>query len=141
MPTSCKRKYDLSGRPILGVEYDTKNPIVITNGSTSDTNGNHCTARGWITRDNFLPHMQRTTLKFRMSTVKVLSDSAQVLPFALEELGCEPTSLNPYACIWEYPDNCVLSVLRTEEVNMEKKGTKFYIIGELDSTTKICIRS
>ena len=35
----------------LGVEYDTKNPIVIRDGSTSDTNGNHCTARGWITRD------------------------------------------------------------------------------------------
>ena len=39
----------------LGVEYDTKNPIVITDGSTSDDNRNHCTARGWITRDTFLP--------------------------------------------------------------------------------------
>ena len=75
----------------LEVEYDTKNPIVFTDGSTSDTNRNHCTARGWITRDTFLPHMQRTTLKVRMSTGKVLSDSAQVLPSALEELGCETT--------------------------------------------------
>ena len=55
----------------LGVEYDTKNPIVITDGSTIDTNRNHCTACGWITRDTFLPHMQRTTLKVRMSTGKV----------------------------------------------------------------------
>ena len=52
----------------LGVEYDTKNPIVITDGSTSDDNRNHCTARCWITRDTFLRHMQRTTLKVTMST-------------------------------------------------------------------------
>ena len=78
-----------------GVEYDAKNPIVITDGSTSDTNRNHCTARGWITRDTFLPHMQLLTLKIRMSTRKVSSDSAKVLPCALEELGCETTSLAP----------------------------------------------
>ena len=49
-----------------------------------------------------------------MSTRKVLSDPAQVLPCALEELGCETTSLDPYAHIWDYRDNCVVSVLRTE---------------------------
>ena len=49
------------------VEYDTKDPI---DGSTSDSNRNHCNVRGWITRDTFLPHMQRTTLKVRMSTGK-----------------------------------------------------------------------
>ena len=80
--------------------------------------------------------MQRTTLKVRISTRKVLSHSAQVLLFALEELGCETTSLDPYAYIWDYPDNCVLSVLRTEEVNMVKQGTKYYIIIGPDSTTK-----
>ena len=72
----------------LGVEYDTKNPIVITDSSTSDDKRNHCTSGGWITPDTFLPHMQRTSLKVRMSTGKVLSDSAQVLSCALEELGC-----------------------------------------------------
>ena len=112
----------------LAVEYDTKDPIVKTDGSTSDSNRNHCIVRGWITRDTFLPHMQRTTLTVRISTGKGLSDSAQVLPCALEELGCETTSLNPYAYIWDYPDNCVLSVLRTEDVNMVKEGTKYYII-------------
>ena len=83
----------------LGVDYDTKNPIVITDGSTGDDKRNHCTARSWITRDTFLPQMQRTTLKVRMSTGEVLSDSAQILPCALEELGCETTSLDPYAYI------------------------------------------
>ena len=95
----------------LGVEYYTKNPFVNTDGSTNDYDRNHCTARGWITRDIFLPHMQRTTLNVRMSTGKVLSDSAQVLPCALEASGCETTSLDPYAYVWDYPDNCVLSVL------------------------------
>ena len=108
----------------FGVEYDTKNPIVVTDGSMRDNNRNHCTKRGLITRDTFMPHMQRTTLKVRMSTGKLLSDSAQVLPCALEELGCETTSLDPYAYIWDYPDNCVLSVLPTEDVNMVKQGTK-----------------
>ena len=120
----------------LGVEYDTKNSIVITDGSMSDDNRNHCTSRGWITRDTFLPHMQRATLKIRMSTGKILFDSAQVMPCALEESGCETTSLDPYAYIWDYPDNCVLSVLRTEEVNMVKQGTKYYIISGPSSKTK-----
>ena len=80
--------------------------------------------------------MRRTTLKVRMSTGKDLSDSAQVLPCALEDLGCESTSLDPYAYIWGYPDNCVLSVLRTGEVNMVKQGTKYFIIRGPDLTTK-----
>ena len=71
-----------------------------------------------------------------MSTGKILSDSAQLQPCALEELGCETTSLDPYAYNWDYPDNCVLSVLRTEDVNMVKQGTKFYVISGPDSTTK-----
>ena len=120
----------------MGIKYDTKNPIVITDGSTSDEIRNHCTARGWITRDTFLPYMQRTTLNVRMSTGKVLSDSAQVLPCALEELGCETTSLDPYAYIWDYLDDCVLSVLRAEDVNMVKQRTKYCIISGPDSTNK-----
>ena len=121
----------------MAVEYDTKNPIVKTDGSTSDSNRNHCNTRGWITRDTFLPQMQRAPLNVKMSTGKVLSDSAQVLSCAPEELDCETTSLDPYAYIWNYPDNCVLSVLRTEEVNMVKQGTKYYIISGPISTNKL----
>ena len=71
-----------------------------------------------------------------MSTGKALSDSAQVLPCALEELRCETSSFDPCAYIWDYSDNCVLSVLRTEYVNMVKQGTKYWIITGPDSTTK-----
>ena len=139
-PQQCrslaKEKMTYLADHILEVVYATKNPIVITDGSRSDNNRNHCTARGWISRDTFLPHVQGTTLKVRMSTGKVFSDSAQVLPCALEELGCETTSLDPHAYIRDYPHNCVLSVLQTEEVNMVKQGTKNYIISGPDSTSK-----
>ena len=120
----------------LSVEYDIKIPFVKTDGFTSDDNRNHCNVRGWITRDTFLPHMQRTSLKVGMSTGKVFSDSAQVLPCALEKLGCETTSLDPYAYVRDYPDNCVLSVLRFEEVNKVKQGSNYYIISGHDSTAK-----
>ena len=118
----------------LAVEQDTKHHIVKADGSSADSNRNHCYVRGWITRDTFLPHMLRTTLKVKMSTGKVLSDSAQVLPCALEEPGCDTTSLDPYAFKRDYLDNCVLSVLRTEKVNMVKQGTKYYITSGPNST-------
>ena len=51
---------------IWEVEYDTKNSMVKTDGSTSYINRNHCKSRGWITRNTFFPHMQRTTLKVRI---------------------------------------------------------------------------
>ena len=54
----------------------------------------------------------------------------------MEGICYETTSLDPYAYIWDYPDNCVLSVLRTEEANVVKQGTKFYINSGPDSTTK-----
>ena len=138
MPISSERKNDLSGRSIFASWVRYKGSYCNhTDVSTSDTNRNHCTSLGWIASDTFFPHIQRTTLKVRMSTVKVLSDSAQVLPCALEELGCETTSLDPYAYIWDYPDNCVLSVLRTEEVDMVKQRTKNFIISGPVSTTKL----
>ena len=68
-PEQCrslaKEKMMYLADQFLGVAYETKNPLVITYGSTSCNNRNHCTARGWITRDTFLPHFQRTTLKIR----------------------------------------------------------------------------
>ena len=81
-PEQCrslaKRKMIYPADQFLEVECDTKNPIIITDGSTSDDNRNHCTARDWITRETFFPHMQRTTV-----------------------LGCETTSLDSYAYSWD----------------------------------------
>ena len=80
--------------------------------------------------------MQKTTLKVMIENGKVISDMGLILPCALEELGCETTSLDPYAYIWDYPDNCVLSILRTADVNMVKQDRKNYVISGKDSTSK-----
>ena len=88
--------------------FDTKNPIVKSFGDTDDENRNEFNGKGWTTRDTFLPHMQTTTLKVSLENGKVLSDIGLILPCALEELGCETTSLVPYASIWDYPDNCAI---------------------------------
>ena len=117
--------------------FDTKDPIVKTYGDTSDDYRNECDGKGWITRDTFLPHMQTTTLKVTLENGKVLSDIGLILPCALEELGCETTSLDPYAYIWDYPDNCAISILRTEVVNMVKQGKKYYVISGADSSSKL----
>ena len=111
----------------LGVGYGKMNPIEITDSSMSATIRNRCKSRVWINRDTFFPHMQRTTLEVRMCTGKVLSDSAQVLPCASEELGCDTTSLDPYAYIWDYPDNCVLSVRGRKILTWWNKEQNFII--------------
>ena len=59
-----------------------------------------------------------------MSGGKVLTDAVEVMQCALEELGCETTSMNRYAYIWDYPDNCVLSVLQNEDVRVVKQISK-----------------
>ena len=120
----------------IGAEWDTKTPVVKVTGDPTGSNRNHCKTRVWISRDTFIIHIQKTTLKVTMENGKVLSDMGLILPCALEGLGCETTSLDPYAYIWDYPDNCVLSVLRTEEVNMVKQDTKYYVISGKDSTSK-----
>ena len=55
---------------------------------------------------------------------------------ALEELGCGTTSLDSYAYSLDYPDNCVLSILRTEDVNMVMQDRKYYVLSAKDSTSK-----
>ena len=120
----------------IGAEWDTKTPVVKVSGDPTGSNRNHCKTRGWISRDTFIIHMQKTTLKVTIENGKVLSDMGLLLPCALGELGCETTSLDPYGYTWDYPDNCVLSVLRTEDVNMVKQHNKYYVISGSDSTSK-----
>ena len=120
----------------IGAEWDTKTPVVKVSGDPTGSNRNHCKTKGWISRDTFLIHMQKTTLKLTMENGKVSSDMGLLLPCASEELGCETTSLDPNGYIWDYPDNCVLSVLQTEDVNMVKQHNKYYVISGSDSTSK-----
>ena len=56
---------------------------------------------------------------------------------ALEVLCCETTRLETYAYIWDDPDNLVLSIFRTEDVNMVKQHNNYYVNSGSDSTSKI----
>ena len=120
----------------IRAEWDTKTTVVNVSGDPTASDRNHCKTKSWISRDTFIIHMQKTTLNVTMEIGKVLSDMGLILPCALEELGCETTSLKPYAYIWDYPDNCLLSVLRKEEVNMVKEDTRYYDFSGKDSTSK-----
>ena len=85
----------------------------------------------------YLPSSHATNdIKSQNVNWEAISNSAQVLPCATEELGCETTSLDPTAFVWDYLDNSVLSVLQTEDVKMVKQGTKYYIISGPNLTTK-----
>ena len=134
-PTLAKGKDITSLGHSIYFDFDTKNPHVKTYGDTSDDYKNECDGTGWITRDTFFPHMQTTTLKVTLGNGKILSDTGLLLPCALEELGCETISLNPYDYIWDYPDNCAISILRTEEFNMLKPGKKYYVNSGADSSS------
>ena len=98
-------------RHSINFGFDTKNPSVKITGDFSDGYKDECDGRSWITHDTFLPHVQTTTLKVTLESGKVLSDAGLILQCALEELGCETTSLDPYAYIWDYLDNCAISIL------------------------------
>ena len=84
--------------------------------------------------------MQKTTLKNTMENGKLLFDKGLILPCALEEIDCETTSLYLYAYISDHPDNCVLSALRTEDVNLVKQHKKYYVISGTDSNFKFVLQ-
>ena len=71
-----------------------------------------------MTRGIFESHIQKTTLPVKLSDGTVHNVNGNPLPFKLDDLGCRCTFSDPYAYIWDHPDNCVLSVLKEEHVNM-----------------------
>ena len=139
--TSAKGKDITLLEHSINFGFHTKNPFVKTIGDTSDDYRSECDGRGWITRDTFLPHVQTTTLKVTLEKGKVLSDAGLISPCALEELGFETTSIDPYVFIWDYTDNCAISILLIEEVNMVKQGKKYYVISGADSSSKLHLKS
>ena len=54
----------------IGAEWVTKTPVVKVSGDPTGSNRNQCKTRGWISRDTFIIHMQRTTLKVTMEKGK-----------------------------------------------------------------------
>ena len=63
-------------------------------------------------------------LKVRTKDGKDMSKDGLQLPRPLEDLGCDTTSIDPYAYTLEALDNCVLAIHRKEDANMIKQGKK-----------------
>ena len=104
---------------------------------TARKNGrNECDGRAWITRDSYEVHIQDVELKVNTRTGKIHNVGDYLLPCGLDELGCESTSLDPYAYVWDNPDNCILAVLRQEQLQMIKNNKQYYMISKNDTQLK-----
>ena len=77
------------------------------NGDADDKFKNECHGFEWIEKDTFETHIQDITLNVKLRDGTVMSRNGQPPPCKLDDLGCESTSLDPYAWIWDNPDNCI----------------------------------
>ena len=106
-------------------------------GDRHDTKRNECDNYEWMTKDTFESHIQDIQLKVRLKDGRVFNRNDQLLPCSLEELGCESTSLDPYAYTWQKPENCIFSVLKEDEgVSMIKNDEQYYILSSNLSESK-----
>ena len=105
-------------------------------GDEDGDNRNECKGYEWITRDTFKSLIQDITLKVRINYSKMLNRNDQLLPCDLDELGCESTSLDPYAFTWEAPGNCILLVLKEDYAHMLKNNNHYYIVSQNASENK-----
>ena len=84
----------------------------------------------WITEGTFESHIQDITLKVRIKAGKRVNLNDQLLSCDMNELGCEGTSLDPYAYTWKAPENCILSVLEDDYAHMLKNDNLYYIVSQ-----------
>ena len=79
-------------------------------GKVDGENRNQCECYEWITKDTFESYIQDITLKVRIKDGLIFNQNDQLLPCDFDELGCESTSLDPYAYTGKAPENCILWV-------------------------------
>ena len=105
-------------------------------GDVDGDNRNEFKGYEWIPKDTFESHIQDITLKVRIKDGKRFNRNDQLLPYDLDELGCESTSLDPYAYTWEAPENSILSVLKEDYGHMLKNDNHYYIVSQNTSENK-----
>ena len=66
----------------------------------------------------------------RIKDGKIFNRNDQLLPCDLDELGCESSSLDPYADTCAAAENCVLSVLKEDYAHMLKTDNHYYIVSQ-----------
>ena len=89
-----------------------------------------------MTKDTFESNIQEVTLPVKLRDGTVHNVKGNPLPCKLDDLGCQSTSLDPYAYIWNHPDICVLPVLKEEQVNMIKNEHRYHMVSPNASTSK-----
>ena len=72
----------------------------------------------------------------RIKDGKIINRNDQLLPGDLDQLGCESTSLDPYAYTWEAPENCILAVLKEDYAHRLKNDNHYYTVGQNNSENK-----
>ena len=139
-PEQCRRAREEGKIQILDhmVQFKKRNKLIqsYTNRKKSEENRNHCNERSWMTKDTFESHIQEVTLPFNLRDGTVHDVNGNPLPCKLDDLGCQSTSLDPYAYVWDHPDNCVLSALKEEHVNMNKNERRYHMVSIHDSFFK-----
>ena len=106
------------------------------NYDADDTFKNECDGFEWIEKDTFETHNQGITLNVKLRDGTIINKNGQPLHCKLDELGCDSTSIDPYAYIWDHPDNCILTVLKEEFVSMIKNDDQYYLVSQNDSENK-----
>ena len=99
-------------------------------GNVDGDNRNECEGYEWISKDTFESHIQDITLKVKIKDGKIFNRNYQLLPCDLDELGCESTSLDPYAYKWKAPKKCFLSVLKDDYAHMLKNDNHYYLVSQ-----------
>ena len=142
-PAQCRLAAEGSPITLLNHQITMKKGIIEQhlrwNGDADDTFKNECDGYEgfeWIEKDTFETHIQDITLNVKLRDGTIMNRNGQPLSCKLDELGCDSTSLDPYAYVWDNPDNCILTVLKEEYVNMIKNDDQYYIDSKNDSENK-----
>ena len=139
-PAQCRLATEGSPITLLNHQITMKKGIIEQhlrwNGDADDTFKNESDGFEWIEKDTFETHIQDNNLNVKLIDGTIKQRNGHPLPGKLDELGCDSTSLDPYAYILDSSDNCILTVLNEEYVNMIKNDDQYYIDSRNDSENK-----
>ena len=107
-PAQCRLAAEGSPITLLNHQITMKKGIIEQhlrwNGDADDTFKNECDGFEWIEKDAFETHIQDITLNVKLRDGTIMNRNGQPLPCKLDELGCDSTSLDPYAYVWDNPE-------------------------------------
>ena len=87
--------------------------------------------------------MQRGNLTSNHGTKEVSKRDRKKLPCLLMEGGCETTTLDSFANIWDTPEKCVMTKILTQDAKVlhyslttDQKESQFFFLGKFNHTRK-----